>query len=213
MMQSAAPSVPSDVTSHPAQLRAARLDARGDLMRHALEMSVFSLLLFPATASARLRPPPPPPPRPPAASRRLLPPPRPPTAFARLPPPHRPPRPPAASPASCRLRPEKFADTWNGFSTEAFRFILPTIKLATPSAVMVCLEYWAFELLVLIADLLPNPTYGLAEDTMRSGRPNVSPNELYSTSSLQYWGAMQDEPRCSPAAVDAMQEKKVSYVA
>ncbi|KAL5197943.1 hypothetical protein ABZP36_001455 [Zizania latifolia] len=56
------------------------------------------------------------------------------------------------------LRSEKFADTWNGFSAEAFRFVLPTIKLATPSAVMVCLEYWAFELLVLIAGLLPNPT-------------------------------------------------------
>uniref|UniRef100_A0A0E0I181 Protein DETOXIFICATION n=1 Tax=Oryza nivara TaxID=4536 RepID=A0A0E0I181_ORYNI len=37
-------------------------------------------------------------------------------------------------------------------------FVVPTIKLATPSAVMVCLEYWAFELLVLIAGLLPNPT-------------------------------------------------------
>ncbi|KAG8061283.1 hypothetical protein GUJ93_ZPchr0003g17673 [Zizania palustris] len=50
-----------------------------------------SLLLFPAAASARLRPPPPPPPRPPAASARLpgLPP---------LPPP------PPASPASRRLR-------------------------------------------------------------------------------------------------------------
>jgi hypothetical protein len=32
------------------------------------------------------------------------------------------------------------------------------VKLATPSAVMVCLEYWAFELLVLIAGLLPNST-------------------------------------------------------
>ncbi|EEE67228.1 hypothetical protein OsJ_24361 [Oryza sativa Japonica Group] len=56
------------------------------------------------------------------------------------------------------LRSERFAETWNGFSAEAFRFVVPTIKLATPSAVMVCLEYWAFELLVLIAGLLPNPT-------------------------------------------------------
>ncbi|KAF0908223.1 hypothetical protein E2562_023845 [Oryza meyeriana var. granulata] len=56
------------------------------------------------------------------------------------------------------LRSEKFAETWNGFSAEAFKFVLPTVKLATPSAVMVCLEYWAFELLVLIAGLLPNPT-------------------------------------------------------
>uniref|UniRef100_A0A0E0AK97 Protein DETOXIFICATION n=1 Tax=Oryza glumipatula TaxID=40148 RepID=A0A0E0AK97_9ORYZ len=56
------------------------------------------------------------------------------------------------------LRSERFAETWNGFSAEAFKFVVPTIKLATPSAVMVCLEYWAFELLVLIAGLLPNPT-------------------------------------------------------
>nr|CAB3492120.1 unnamed protein product [Digitaria exilis] len=53
---------------------------------------------------------------------------------------------------------EKFSETWRGFSTEAFTYVLVTVKLATPSAIMVCLELWAFELLVLIAGLLPNPT-------------------------------------------------------
>ncbi|KAL6614426.1 hypothetical protein ACP70R_036696 [Stipagrostis hirtigluma subsp. patula] len=48
--------------------------------------------------------------------------------------------------------------TWNGFSAEAFRYVLPTVKLAAPSAVMVCLEIWAFELLVLVAGLLPDST-------------------------------------------------------
>ncbi|VAH27311.1 unnamed protein product [Triticum turgidum subsp. durum] len=53
---------------------------------------------------------------------------------------------------------KKFGETWKGFSADAFNYVLPTIKLAAPSAVMVCLEYWAFELLVLIAGLLPNST-------------------------------------------------------
>ncbi|KAL6657996.1 hypothetical protein ACP70R_005776 [Stipagrostis hirtigluma subsp. patula] len=56
------------------------------------------------------------------------------------------------------LRSETFGETWQGFSADAFKYVLPTVKLATPSAIMVCLEYWAFELLVLIAGLLPNST-------------------------------------------------------
>ncbi|KAF8663836.1 hypothetical protein HU200_055170 [Digitaria exilis] len=56
------------------------------------------------------------------------------------------------------LRSGAFSETWKGFSAEAFRYVLPTVKLAAPSAVMVCLEYWAFELLVLVAGLLPNST-------------------------------------------------------
>ncbi|CAN6199106.1 unnamed protein product [Urochloa humidicola] len=55
-------------------------------------------------------------------------------------------------------RSRKFSETWKGFSADAFKYVLPTVKFATPSAVMVCLEYWAFELLVLIAGLLPNST-------------------------------------------------------
>ncbi|XP_043701904.1 protein DETOXIFICATION 19-like [Telopea speciosissima] len=51
---------------------------------------------------------------------------------------------------------DKFKHTWEGFSKESFRYILPSLKLAVPSAVMVCLEYWAFEILVLIAGLMPN---------------------------------------------------------
>ncbi|CAL4973826.1 unnamed protein product [Urochloa decumbens] len=56
------------------------------------------------------------------------------------------------------LRSEACSETWKGFSAEAFRYVLPTVKLAAPSAVMVCFEYWAFELLVLVAGLLPNST-------------------------------------------------------
>ncbi|CAL5022496.1 unnamed protein product [Urochloa decumbens] len=47
--------------------------------------------------------------------------------------------------------------TWTGFSAEAFRGGCDFLKLAVPSAVMVCMEWWSFELLVLLSGLLPNP--------------------------------------------------------
>ncbi|XP_019096093.1 PREDICTED: protein DETOXIFICATION 16 [Camelina sativa] len=47
--------------------------------------------------------------------------------------------------------------TWTGFSKEALRDIIPFLRLAVPSALMVCLEMWSFELLVLLSGLLPNP--------------------------------------------------------
>ncbi|CAN6244023.1 unnamed protein product [Urochloa humidicola] len=48
-------------------------------------------------------------------------------------------------------------DTWTGFSREAFHGIPGFLKLAVPSAAMVCMEWWSFELLVLLSGLLPNP--------------------------------------------------------
>ncbi|XP_058072364.1 protein DETOXIFICATION 18-like [Magnolia sinica] len=51
---------------------------------------------------------------------------------------------------------KRFKHTWEGLSMEAFQYVLPNMKLAIPSAFMVCLEYWAFELLVLLAGLMPN---------------------------------------------------------
>ncbi|KAJ0104728.1 hypothetical protein Patl1_19720 [Pistacia atlantica] len=47
--------------------------------------------------------------------------------------------------------------TWTGFSMEALHNILNFIRLAIPSAVMVCLEMWSFEMMVLLSGLLPNP--------------------------------------------------------
>ncbi|KAI3702835.1 hypothetical protein L6452_28587 [Arctium lappa] len=58
--------------------------------------------------------------------------------------------------ASYVLFAKKFKETWHGFSTESFHHVLTTLKLALPSAAMVCLEYWAFELLVLLAGIMPN---------------------------------------------------------
>nr|CAB3494896.1 unnamed protein product [Digitaria exilis] len=47
--------------------------------------------------------------------------------------------------------------SWTGFSTEAFKELRRFTELAIPSAMMVCLEWWSFELLVLLSGLLPNP--------------------------------------------------------
>ncbi|KAG1334157.1 protein DETOXIFICATION 16-like [Cocos nucifera] len=47
--------------------------------------------------------------------------------------------------------------TWTGFSREALHDISNFFRLAVPSAIMVCLEFWSFELLVLLSGLLPNP--------------------------------------------------------
>ncbi|CAK8535084.1 unnamed protein product [Lathyrus sativus] len=51
---------------------------------------------------------------------------------------------------------KKFENTWTGFSMQSFNYLLTNMKLALPSAAMVCLEYWAFEIMVFLAGLLPN---------------------------------------------------------
>ncbi|KAJ4825173.1 Protein DETOXIFICATION 16 [Turnera subulata] len=47
--------------------------------------------------------------------------------------------------------------TWTGFSREALHDVLSFVKLGVPSAIMICLEYWSFEMVVLLSGLLPNP--------------------------------------------------------
>ncbi|CAL8078349.1 unnamed protein product [Prunus armeniaca] len=47
--------------------------------------------------------------------------------------------------------------TWTGFSKDAFHGILNFLKLSVPSAVMISLESWSFEMMVLISGFLPNP--------------------------------------------------------
>lgn len=54
------------------------------------------------------------------------------------------------------LRAKRFEHTWKGFTFESFHHIVSNLKLALPSAGMMCLEYWAFELLVILAGLMPN---------------------------------------------------------
>ncbi|KAL5773331.1 hypothetical protein ACOSQ2_013255 [Xanthoceras sorbifolium] len=50
----------------------------------------------------------------------------------------------------------KFKHTWTGFSLQAFSGLWDFLKLSTASAVMLCLETWYFQILVLIAGLLEN---------------------------------------------------------
>ncbi|GKC18847.1 DETOXIFICATION 16-like protein isoform X1 [Tanacetum coccineum] len=47
--------------------------------------------------------------------------------------------------------------TWTGFSKEALHDVLSFLKLAVPSAIMICFEYWSFDMVVLLSGLLPNP--------------------------------------------------------
>ncbi|CAJ1971293.1 unnamed protein product [Sphenostylis stenocarpa] len=52
-------------------------------------------------------------------------------------------------------------ETWTGFSVRAFKGIWPYFKLTVASAVMLCLEIWYNQGLVLISGLLSNPTIAL----------------------------------------------------
>ncbi|CAL5058714.1 unnamed protein product [Urochloa decumbens] len=53
-------------------------------------------------------------------------------------------------------------DTWQGFSREALRGVASFLKLAVPSALMMCIEGWSFELLLLLSGLLPHPKLEMA---------------------------------------------------
>ncbi|KAH7662094.1 multidrug resistance protein MATE family protein [Dioscorea alata] len=56
---------------------------------------------------------------------------------------------------------EKCKYTWDGFTWQAFSGLWGFLKLSAASAVMLCLETWYFQVLVLIAGLLPNPELAL----------------------------------------------------
>ncbi|RVW79710.1 Protein detoxification 16 [Vitis vinifera] len=45
----------------------------------------------------------------------------------------------------------------DGFFKEAMHDVPKFLRLAIPSAVMICLEIWSFEMMVLLSGLLPNP--------------------------------------------------------
>ncbi|XP_010275892.1 PREDICTED: protein DETOXIFICATION 41 [Nelumbo nucifera] len=51
--------------------------------------------------------------------------------------------------------------TWTGFSMKTFKGLWSYFKLTASSAVMLCLEIWYNQSLVLISGLLPNPTVAL----------------------------------------------------
>ncbi|KAA8515497.1 hypothetical protein F0562_018892 [Nyssa sinensis] len=55
------------------------------------------------------------------------------------------------------LMSDKCKDTWTGFRLEAFSGLWEFVRLSAASAIMLCLETWYFQMLVLIAGLLKNP--------------------------------------------------------
>ncbi|KAL4180410.1 hypothetical protein AMTRI_Chr13g91940 [Amborella trichopoda] len=48
-------------------------------------------------------------------------------------------------------------ETWTGLSTEALKDLGHFLRLGFPSTVMVCLETWSFDMIVILSGLLPNP--------------------------------------------------------
>uniref|UniRef100_A0A7C8YH59 Protein DETOXIFICATION n=1 Tax=Opuntia streptacantha TaxID=393608 RepID=A0A7C8YH59_OPUST len=56
---------------------------------------------------------------------------------------------------------ERFRYTWTGFSWAAFGGLWDFFRLSAASAVMLCLETWYFQVLVLIAGLLDDPQIAL----------------------------------------------------
>ncbi|XP_062161543.1 protein DETOXIFICATION 40-like [Alnus glutinosa] len=54
------------------------------------------------------------------------------------------------------LMSDRCKHTWRGFSWQAFSGLWEFLKLSTASAIMLCLETWYYQILVLIAGLLPN---------------------------------------------------------
>ncbi|GFZ11977.1 MATE efflux family protein [Actinidia rufa] len=61
--------------------------------------------------------------------------------------------------------------TWTGFSKEGMKDLVGFLSLGVPSALMVCLEHWSYEALVLMSGLLPNPQL---ETSMMSVSLNTS---------------------------------------
>jgi len=55
----------------------------------------------------------------------------------------------------------RFKRTWTGLSIEALSGLGAFVKLSAASAVMLCLETWYFQVLVLITGLLDNPQLSL----------------------------------------------------
>ncbi|XP_074318943.1 protein DETOXIFICATION 19-like [Silene latifolia] len=77
---------------------------------------------------------------------------------------------------------KKLKGTWRGMSKECFGFVFVNLKLALSSAAMVCLEYWAFEFLILAAGLLPNSETSTSIVAMSIGTQSISYSITYGLS-------------------------------
>eukprot|EP00253_Pinus_taeda_P001069 PITA_01069 len=52
--------------------------------------------------------------------------------------------------------------TWTGWSVDSFREWWPLLSLALPSCFAICLEWWWYEIMILLAGYLPNPESSVA---------------------------------------------------
>lgn len=59
------------------------------------------------------------------------------------------------------VKSERCKQTWRGFSFQAFSGLPEFFKLSAASAIMLCLETWYFQIMVLLAGLLPHPELAL----------------------------------------------------
>ncbi|XP_031738271.1 protein DETOXIFICATION 40 isoform X2 [Cucumis sativus] len=59
------------------------------------------------------------------------------------------------------VKSKRCKETWRGFSAKAFSGLPEFFKLSVSSAVMLCLETWYFQILVLLAGLLEHPQLAL----------------------------------------------------
>ncbi|KAH6831410.1 MATE efflux family protein [Perilla frutescens var. hirtella] len=59
------------------------------------------------------------------------------------------------------VRSQRCKDTWRGFRWEAVSGVWEFVKLSIASAVMLCLETWYFQVLLLVAGLLQDPELSL----------------------------------------------------
>ncbi|XP_071696663.1 protein DETOXIFICATION 40-like [Rutidosis leptorrhynchoides] len=67
------------------------------------------------------------------------------------------------------LMSDRCKSTWTGFNMKAFGGIWEFVKLSSGSAVMLCLETWYFQILVLITGMLDNPELALDALSVCSG--------------------------------------------
>lgn len=55
-----------------------------------------------------------------------------------------------------------FKNTWGGISVAALREWWPVLRLALPSCLQICLEWWWYEIMTILAGYLPNPQVAVA---------------------------------------------------
>ncbi|CAN0900344.1 Protein DETOXIFICATION 16 [Linum grandiflorum] len=48
-------------------------------------------------------------------------------------------------------------NTWRGFNLDCARDLMSFLKLGVPSGLMTCLEFWSYQVFIILAGLFPNP--------------------------------------------------------